>query len=88
MKQSTNLYSNLDDNQKYKILQEMYVEKKMSFADIASEYGTYANKIRRDAVSLKIKIRDKSEAQKNALITGKHKHPTKGTTRSEDTKIK
>jgi very-short-patch-repair endonuclease len=88
MKQSTNLYSNLDDNQKYKILQEMYVEKKMSFADIASEYGTYANKIRRDAVSLKIKIRDKSEAQKNALITGKHKHPTKGTTRSEDTKNK
>lgn len=88
MNQSTNLYSNLSDIEKHKILKEMYIDQKMSFADIADKYGTYANKIRRDAVSLKIKIRDKSEAQKNALTTGKHKHPTKGTIRSEDTKNK
>lgn len=88
MKQSANLYSNLNDKEKYKILEELYVGKKMSFADIAKQYNTYANKIRRDAIALKIKIRDKSEAQKNALSSGKHKHPTKGTIRSEDTKNK
>jgi len=87
MKQSI-IYSNLNDQEKYKILQDLYINKKMSFADIARQYNTYANKVRRDAISLKIKIRDKSEAQKNALNTGKHKHPTKGTIRSEDTKNK
>jgi very-short-patch-repair endonuclease len=82
------LYNQYDDIQKKKIIQELYIEKKKSFQDIAKIYGTYTNKIRRDAKKFKIKIRDKSDAQKNALTTGKHKHPTKGTTRSLDTKNK
>jgi very-short-patch-repair endonuclease len=81
-------YANLSDNDKLKILKDLYVVKKKSFADIAEEYGTYANKIRRDAKRLNINIRDKSEAQKNALATGKHIHPTKGTKRNSATKQK
>lgn len=66
----------------------MYISNNKSFADIASAYGTYANKIRRDAKKFGINIRNKSDAQKNALNTGKHKHPTRGTNRSEETKNK
>jgi len=81
-------YSDMSDSQKTKILKKMYETENKSFQDIASELGTYANKIRRDAIKYKIKIRDKSDAQKNALKTGKHKHPTKGTVRDDDTKNK
>lgn len=81
-------YTEMTDDEKLKIIKNMYEKDKKSFMDIAKEYGTYANKIRRDAIKLNIKIRDKSEAQKNALQTGKTKHPTKGTTRSESTKHK
>jgi len=59
-----------------------------SFGDIAKEVGTYANKIRRDAIKLNISIRDKSEAQKNALNNGKTKHPTKGKQRPNSVKQK
>jgi hypothetical protein len=61
----------------------MYLDDKKSFADIAKEYDTYSNKIRRDAVGFQIPIRDKSDAQKNALKSGKHQHPTKGKERSQ-----
>lgn len=81
-------YSSLNDHQKKIFLQKHYENEKKSFAEIADLVGTYANKIRRDAVKLKIHIRDKSEAQKNALNEGKTKHPTKGTTRSNQTKEK
>ena len=81
-------YNHLTDKQKVDVLQKYYVQQKLSFQDIAEIYNTYANKIRRDAKKLNINIRDKSEAQKNALSTGKHKHPTKGSQRSEDTKNK
>lgn len=81
-------YSNLSDSQKKDLLVKEYEVAKKSFQEIAENCGTYANKIRRDAVKLKIKIRDKSEAQKNALVSGKTKHPTKGTKRSENTKQK
>ena len=88
MKNSQTSYDQLSSEDKLKLLTDLYVKSKKSFSDIAKIYNTYANKIRRDAIALKIKIRDKSEAQKNALETGKHKHPTKGQTRSEDTKHK
>jgi hypothetical protein len=81
-------YKDLSDTEKKNILNDKYVAKKMSFADIASEYKTYANKIRRDAVKFGIKIRDKSEAQSNALKSGKHCHPTKGKQRTDDVKEK
>lgn len=88
MKQFKDSYSKLDDKQKKELLQKLYVQDKLSFADIANQYNTYANKIRRDAVSFKIPIRNKAEAQKNALKTGKHSHPTKGKKRTQDTKDK
>lgn len=88
MKKSKSTYDSLSDKEKNSLLNKLYVQDKISFADIASAYGTYANKIRRDAKKFNISIRDKSEAQKNALKTGKHKHPTKGQQRDESTKNK
>lgn len=83
-----NNYNNLSDIEKYNILNQYYVKENKSFQDIAKMFNTYPNKVRRDAIKHNIKIRNKSEAQKNALKTGKHKHPTKGTIRSENTKGK
>ena len=88
MKASKTSYNNLTDAKKIELLKNLYVKSKNSFADIASIYNTYANKLRRDAKRFNIPIRNKSEAQKNALKTGKHKHPTKGTHRTEETKRK
>lgn len=88
MRQSADSYSNLDKNQKKEVLEKLYIKEKLSFADIAAKYNTYANKIRRDAITFKIPIRDKAQAQKNALKTGKHKHPTKGQQRTQETKDK
>lgn len=81
-------YSDMTDNEKKTIINNYYNQQNKSFQQIADDLQTYANKIRRDAIKFKIPIRDKSEAQKNALNTGSHKHPTKGTVRSEDTKQK
>lgn len=88
MNQYQKSLNKLSKEDKYALLNDMYTKQKKSFADIATELGTYANKIRREIISLKIPIRDKSSAQKNALKTGKHKHPTKGTKRPDDTKQK
>lgn len=88
MKKSLNLYDKLSDSDKLKLLENLYIDQRHSFADIASMHGTYANKIRRDAKKLNVNIRDKSEAQKNALETGRHDHPTKGKKRTEETKQK
>lgn len=81
-------YKDMSDEQKKIIIKKLYETENKSFLDIAKELNTYANKIRRDAIKFNLKIRDKSQAQKNALITGKHKHPTKGTKRSQQTKSK
>ena len=90
MKKSSNIssYDNYNDNKKKEIIEQLYVNKKMSFIDIAKKYDTYPNKIRRDAKKFHIDIRNKSDAQKNALNTGKHKHPTKGKARTQDVKDK
>lgn len=81
-------YKLMTDNEKKNTIKSLYENQKKSFMDIAKLLNTYANKIRRDAIKFKIKIRDKSLAQKNALSTGKIKHPTKGTTRNIETKNK
>jgi very-short-patch-repair endonuclease len=81
-------YDKLSEIEKNKIIQKLYTKENKSFADIAEQYHTYSNKIRRDAIKFKIKIRNKSEAQKNALNSGKHKHPTKGKKLSENIKNK
>jgi very-short-patch-repair endonuclease len=81
-------YKQLSDSAKKDILNKHYILEKLSFQDIALKYNTYANQIRRDAQKFQIPIRDKSQAQKNALSSGKHKHPTKGSERSIETKEK
>lgn len=88
MSQYRRSYDNLPESEKKNIIQQLYLTRKLSFADIADQYGTYANRIRRDAKKFNIKVRDKSEAQVNALTSGKHSHPTKGKQRSELTKQK
>lgn len=81
-------YNNYSEQDKKQIIKELYIDKGLSFSIIAEQLNTYANKIRRDAIKYKISIRDKSEAQSNALKHGVHKHPTKGTKRSDNTKEK
>ena len=81
-------YNKLSDKQKQDLLSKEYELKNKSFREIADIYGTYANKVRRDAIKYGIKIKDKSEAQKNALKNGKAIHPTQGTVRSEEVKNK
>jgi very-short-patch-repair endonuclease len=88
MKKSQSSYNQLTDIEKKQILSELYINQKLSFGSIAAKYKTYANKIRRDAVKFNISIRDKSEAQRNALSTGTHSHPTKGKARPEEIKDK
>lgn len=88
MKIFKNTYDSMPDKEKANLIRKMYINQKKSFADIAAEFNTYANRIRRDAISFKIPIRNKSEAQSNALKSGKHKHPTKGQNRPEQTKNK
>lgn len=55
-----------------------YVEKKRSTHDIAEECYTYPNKVRRMLIKYGITLRDNSEAQSQALASGRRKHPTKG----------
>lgn len=83
-----NDYNCMTDLQKKNIIIKLYENDKKSFKDIADLLGTYANKVRRDAIKFKINIRDKSSAQKNALDSGKIQHPTKGKQRDERTKEK
>ena len=67
---------------------ELYVEQKLSTKAIAERYDTYPNKIRRLLESNGIEIRNKSQAQKQALKSGSAVHPTKGKKRSEEAKDK
>ena len=71
-------YNTLTDTQKKAFLNEAYHGADLSYPVIAEACGTYANKVRRDGVRLGIKSKDKSQAQKTALKSGRHKHPTKG----------
>lgn len=70
------------------LLTDIHKSSEYSISQIAEICDTYPNKIRRLAQRLKVPIRNKSEAQKVALKTGRHKHPTAGTKRDDDVKIK
>jgi very-short-patch-repair endonuclease len=65
-------------------LEEEYVQKERSTYDIAKERGTYANKIRRGLVFHGLPLRDKCNAQKAALKSGRHFHPTRGRQRTPE----
>lgn len=81
-------YNNLTDTEKRNLLKKEYETLNNSFACIAKKYNTYPNKIRRDAKKLEIRIKDKSEAQQNALLKGTIQHPTKGKKRTDNEKNK
>ncbi len=88
-KEQAKNYFKLIENDKREFINRAYHTELASYAQIAQIVGTYPNKIRRDAKILGCdKPRDKSQAQSIALKSGRHKHPTKGTKRSEDTKFK
>lgn len=61
-------------------------KKNRSSYDIANELNTYPNKIRRVLIKHGYDLRDKSEAQKTALKTGRSKHPTLGRERTDKEK--
>jgi very-short-patch-repair endonuclease len=67
---------------------ELYQKQQKSTYQIAEELNTYPNKIRRVLIKHGVDIKDRSAAQKLALKKGRSKHPTDGTTRTEETKIK
>lgn len=66
----------------------LHYKQNLSINQIAEKFDTYPNKVRRLALALGGKIRNKSDAQKIALQTGRKKHPTQGKTRSEEVKTK
>jgi len=59
-----------------------------SIKEIADQFQTYPNKIRRMFIKAGYTLRSHSEAQKLALETGKSIHPTEGVVRDEATKLK
>jgi len=67
---------------------KMHHQENMSIVEIAEHFNTYPNKVRRFAQKIGAEIRNKSEAQKVALKTGRQKHPTQGQKRPESIKIK
>ena len=73
-------------------IDEVYVIKQYqqnsSTYSIAKELGTYPKKIERILKKNNITLRTRSQAQANAIKTGRSKHPTKGEKRSEEDKNK
>ena len=67
---------------------DMYIKQSKSTYQISKELNTYPNKIRRILRKNGVEMKDRSEAQKNALAQGVSKIPTQGHKRSEKEKIK
>lgn len=67
---------------------ELYTKENKSTYEIAEMLHTYPNKIRRILIKSGIEIKDKSQAQKNAIIKGTAKIPTKGLHRTQEEKLK
>lgn len=66
----------------------LYTQEQKSTYEIAEIMQTYPNKIRRTLLKHGIELKTKSEAQKNAIQTGKAKIPTQGKKRSKEDKLK
>lgn len=64
-------------------LLEEYGRKERSTYDIAKELDVYPNRVRRALIHHKIQLRNRGEAQKAALESGRHVHPTEGRKRTE-----
>ncbi len=67
---------------------EMYNDQSKSTYEIAKSLDTYPNKIRRTLIKHGYKLKDKSQAQKNALKSGRCAHPTAGKKRTQDEKLR
>ncbi len=66
-------YKNLSDAAKEKLLRELYVNREMSYPQIAEVVDSYAKKVSRDAKKLGIESRTLAEAQSLALKNDLHK---------------
>ena len=66
---------------------EMYLSG-MSTHAIAEVFDTYPNKIRRLLLQNGFELRSKSDAQSLAISSGRTKHPTKGTKRTAEERMK
>lgn len=67
---------------------KLYTAYNKSTYEIAELFKTYPNKIRRVLLKHGVSLKDKSEAQKNALKSGTATIPTQGKTRSKEEKLK
>lgn len=79
-------YFELTDLDKKTFIQSAYQD--YSFDVIAQACNTYKNRIVRDAKKLGIDIKSRSQAQKQAIQSGRTNHPTQGKTRSISTRKK
>lgn len=66
----------------------MYTTENKTPTEIAEQFNTYPNKIRRLLTKRGYELKSRSEAQKIALSSGRRKHPTAGKTRTEEEKRK
>ena len=67
---------------------KQYHTNNRSMQDIAKELGTNRQRVRRAIIRHDIGIKDKSTAQKAALQSGRAEHPTEGTHRSEEVRLR
>lgn len=67
---------------------KLYYDEDMSTYEIAKELNTYANKVRRTLLKNGYELKNKSDAQRAALESGRAEHPTRGKKRTEYEKIK
>jgi IS30 family transposase len=65
----------------------MYNENNQSTYEIAKALDTYPNKIRRTLKRHGYDLKDRSEAQRVALETGRSTHPTAGKQRTKEERI-
>lgn len=81
-------YDNLSKQDKLSILNSLYHDEQLSWAEVAKRLNITVDKARKQGKKLGIKSRDKSSAQKVALQTGRSEHRTEGRKRSEQEKMK
>ena len=67
---------------------QQYYDSLRSFQDIADELGTNKQKVRRTLLKMGGKPRGKDEAQSCALKSGRATHPTAGTKRPKEVRLK
>jgi len=81
-------FDDLSEDELDTLITQTYIDRDMNIPAIAELCDTYPNKIRRIIQRLGYPTRSRSAAQKNALASGRHKHPTKGKGHSEAAKEK